>query len=323
MTTTTSTMMKKIEHYLTHRRSAGYRIKTDGYLLQSFARYADLHAPGEPLTVDLALRWATAPEGTQRVYHAKRLDALRTFARYLTAFDPRTEIPPQRLLGPSFMRVPPHIYTPQEIAALIHESLTYQPALRRDPLTGLRNATIIGLLACTGLRIGEVLALKNSDVDLDQGLITVRQSKNLPMRLVPITGCAASHLRRYREARDQRFGRSGDSEAFIRSPRGGHVSYETTSWAFERLRKRIGLKNTSGRNPRLHDLRHTFACNHLLRAYRENRNIDNAVHDLSIYLGHATLASTYWYLSGVPALLEQCTNRCESRGLQTRKGVRS
>ena len=323
MTTPTSAMMKKMEQYVAHRRSLGFRIRTDAYLLRSFARHADLHAPGEPLTVDLALRWATAPEGTQRVYHAKRLDALRTFARYLAVFEPRTEIPPQRLLGPSFIRVPPHIYTPQEIAALIRESLTYQPSLRRDPLTGQRNATIIGLLACTGLRIGEVLALKNIDVDLDQGLITVRQSKNLPMRLVPITDCAAGHLRRYREARDQRFGRSGDSDAFIRSPRGGHVSYETTAWAFKQLRKRTGLKEASGRNPRLHDLRHTFACNHLLRAYQENRNIDNAVHDLSIYLGHATLASTYWYLSGVPALLEQCTNRCEAQGLRTRKGDRS
>jgi integrase len=323
MTTATSSMMTNVERYLTHRRSLGYRSKTNGYLLRTFAQFADVHAVGEPLTIDLALRWATAPEGTRRVYHANRLDALRTFARYLAVFEPRTEIPPQRLLGPSFLRVPPHIYTPQEIAALIHESLTYQPSLRRDPLTGLRNATIIGLLACTGLRIGEALALKNSDVDLDQGLITVRQSKNLRMRLVPITDCAASHLRRYREARDQRFGRSGDSEAFIRSPRGGHLGYKSVLGAFQRLRRRAGLEGTFGRNPRLHDLRHTFACNHLLRAYRENRNIDNAVHELSIYLGHATLACTYWYLSGVPALLEQSTKRFEAHGLQHRKGKRS
>jgi integrase len=316
-------MMNKVEQYVSHRRSLGYRIRTDAYLLRSFARYADLHAPGEPLTVDLALRWATAPKGTQRIYHAKRLDALRTFAHYLLVFEPRTEIPPQRLLGPSFMRVPPHIYTPQEIAALIHEALTYKPSLRRDSLTGLRNATTIGLMACTGLRVGEALALNDSDVDLVQNLIIVRQSKNLPMRLVPITECAADRLRRYREARDQRFGYSGNSEAFFRSPRGGHVSYETISWAFKQLRKRTGLKDASGRHPRLHDLRHTFACNHLLRAYRENRNIDNAVHELSIYLGHATLDSTYWYLSGVPALLEQCTKRCEAQGLRPRKGDRS
>ena len=316
-------MMKKIEKYVTHRRSLGYKINSDGYLLRSFARYADLHSPDEPLTVDLALRWATAPQGTQRSYHAKRLDALRTFARYLATFEPRTEIPPVGLLGPSFKRVPPHIYTSEEIAVLIRESLTYQPSARRNPLTGLRNATVIGLLACTGMRVGEVLALNNGDVDLDQGLITVRESKNLPMRLVPITDCTVGHLQRYREARDQRFGRSENSDAFIRSPRGGHLGYGTMMWAFKQLRERIGLESASGRNPCLHDLRHTFACNHLLRAYRENRNIDNAVHELSIYLGHATLASTYWYLSGVPALLEQCTKRGEAQGLRSRNGDRS
>jgi len=323
MKTPASPMLKKIEQYLVHRRSLGYRINTDGYLLRSFARYADLHAPGEPLTVDLALRWATSPRNTQRVYHAKRLDALRTFARYLVAFEPRTEIPMPGLLGPSFMRVPPHIYTPQEIAALIRESLTYQPSLRRDPFIGLRNATIIGLLACTGMRIGEALALNDENVNLDQRLITVRQSKDLPMRLVPITDCAVGHLRRYRKARDKRFGRADDSDSFFRSSRGGYVSYRTVMWAFDRLRKRAGLNVSSGRPPRLHDLRHTFACNHLLRAYQENRNVDNAVHELSIYLGHATLDSTYWYLSGVPALLEQGAKRGEAQGLRPRNGGRA
>ena len=106
MTTPISAMMVNIDRYVAHRRSLGFAIRTDAYLLRSFARYADLHAPGEPLTVDLALRWAAAPKGTQRVYHAKRLDALRTFARYLAAFEPRTEIPPPGLLGPSFMRSP-------------------------------------------------------------------------------------------------------------------------------------------------------------------------------------------------------------------------
>ncbi len=140
------------------------------------------------------------------------------------------------------------------------------------------------------------------------------------MRLVPITDCAVGHLRRYRKARDKRFGRAGDADAFFRSPRGGHVGYGTMMWAFARLRERAGLNVSSGRKPRLHDLRHTFACNHLLRAYRENRDIDNAVQELSIYLGHATLASTYWYLSGVPALLEQCAKRGDAQGLQTRNG---
>jgi integrase len=251
MTTSTSALLKKIEEYVTHRRSLGYTDKKDVWLLRSFGRYADLHAPGEPLT---------------------------------------------------------------------RESLTYQPSLRRDSFTGMRTATVIGLLACTGLRIGEALALKNSDVNLEERLLTVRQSKNLPMRLVPITDCAADQLRRYREARDKRFARCDASEAFVRSSRGGPLSYSGISSAFRRMRNRTSLKESLGRKPRLHDLRHTFACNHLLRSYREKRDMDNAVHELSIYLGHASLACTYWYVSGVPALLKLCAKRFEAYGLPSRNG---
>jgi integrase len=97
--------------------------------------------------------------------------------------------------------------------------------LRRDPYIGPRNATIVGLLACTGMRIGEVLALKNSDVDLNRNVITVRQSKDLPTRLVPITRSASGHLRQYQEVRDQRFNNPGDADAFFRTPRGYHVPH--------------------------------------------------------------------------------------------------
>jgi len=314
-------MTKKVEQYTIHRRSLGYAFGTDSYQLRSLARYADRHAPGQPLTVDLALRWVTAPEGTRRNYYAARLSALRMFARYLIIFEPRTEIPPPGFLGPTFRRVPPRLYTPQEITALIHGRLTYRP-LRLNEFLGLRNTTIIGLLACTGLRPGEALALQNRDVDMTQELLTVRCSKNLPMRLIPITPCAAEHLRRYQNVRDKCFGPPDDMEAFFRSPRGGHVHYVRLHKAFQLLCQQTGLQKAWGRYPRMQELRHTFACNHLLRAYRENRNIDNAVHELSIYLGHSKLACTYWYLSAVPALLELCANRFEAHARQSQKGGR-
>lgn len=322
-------MMKKVEQYLEHKRFLGYKMITDGRQLQSFARYADSHAPDGTLTVDLATRWATSPDGIycryqlNRCYHAQRLSLVRGLARYLLAFDPQTEIPPQRLLGTTSMRVPPYIYTKQEISALIRECLTYRPSMKHQVYTGVRNATIIGLLACTGMRIGEVLALKNSDVDLVENVITVRHSKNLPMRLVPISKSASSRLQQYRKFHDQRFGSSDDSDAFMRSLRGGHISHGSILFAFMTARRRVGLENVTPRYPTMHDLRHTFACNHLLRAYRENRNIDNAIHDLSIYLGHANLKSTYWYLSAIPALLKLCSERSEALGLRPQKGGRS
>ncbi|MCL2641118.1 MAG: tyrosine-type recombinase/integrase, partial [Phycisphaerales bacterium] len=266
-----STIMTKVEQYLEHKRSLGYKMKTEDGQLRSFARYVELHAPAGPLTSDLALRWATSPKGTRRFYHALRLGFVRSFARYLAVFDPRTEIPPQRLLCATAMRAPPYIYKRREITALIRDVLIRPPTLRCDPYIGQRNATTIGLLACTGMRIGEVLALKNRDLDLNQNVITVRQSKNLPMRLVPISDSASRHLQQYRKVRDRRFGNSDDSGAFICSLRGGHSMHGPIWLAFRKSRKHLGLGNGTRRKPRLHDLRHTFACNHLLRAYRENR----------------------------------------------------
>jgi len=320
--TTSSTMMKKVEQYLTHKRSLGYKMINVAYRLRSFARYADLHAPAGPLTTDLALRWATSLAEAKHASHVWRLSTVRSFARYLAMFEPRTEIPSPHLLRRCSTRGTPYIYTRREIAALIRDILPGSRSLKHLVYPGVRNATVVGLLACTGMRIGEVLALKNRDVDLNRNVIIIRQSKNLPMRLVPISRSASGHLQQYQRTLGQQFGRSDDSDAFICSLRGGHLQRKTIGIAFRRSRKRVGLGNAARRAPRLHDLRHTFACNHLLRAYRENRNIDNAVHDLSIYLGHAKLESTYWYFSAVPALLEQCAKRSEALGLRSRKGGR-
>ena len=312
----TPTLLERANQYLEHKRALGYRLYADGYYLRSLGRYAERHAPGQPLTTELALGWATEPKAGKRVYHAKRLDALRPFARYLALFDPRTEIPPRGILGPSVSRIEPHIYTQEETAALMRAALMNKSWTTDRRINPQRNATIIGLLACTGMRIGEVLALKNQDVDLERGIITVRESKNLPMRLVPITDCTVRRLRAYLKTRDRCLGPSGEEEAFFESAYGGHFTYWSFSAAFGRIRKRAGLdrQNASGQAPRLHDFRHTFACNHLLRAYRENRNIDNAVHELSVYLGHVRLESTYWYLTGTPILFAECLRRFEAQG---------
>jgi len=316
--------MKKVDEYLEHRRCLGYAARTlkmDANHLRSLARYVAIHSPSlaGPLTVDMALRWAAFPTGTTRGYHAHRLSTVRVFSRYLAVFDPRTEIPPHRLLGPTNRRVPPYIYTRREIAILIRASLNEKPSRNFKPYSTTRNATIIGLLACTGMRIGEVLSLEDHDVDLTQNVITVHQSKNLPTRLVPISGSASRHLQHYRAIRDRYFEGSGNSDIFIRSQSGGRSDHDVIMRMFRRVRKHIGPWNAARRAPRLHDLRHTFACNHLLRAYRKKRNIDNAIHDLSVYLGHVDVAKTYWYLSAVPALLRLCSKRSEAFGLRLRR----
>ena len=318
----TATMLEKVNRYIEYRRKLGTKLWIASFLLRSFGRYCDQCAHGQPLTVELALQWATKPKTDKRHYHAKRLDAIRPFARYLSVFEPQTQIPPTRLLGPSFVRTTPHIYTRKETLALMRAARTIKATTGAPTINSLRNVTILGLLACTGMRIGEILALKNEDVDLVQAVLIVRHSKNLPMRLVPVKDSTVCRLRKYRDARDRRFDLSGPEDAFIRSSWNGPLTYRSFEAVFKTIRERAGLVGESAtrRNVRLHDFRHTFACNYLVRAYREKRNIDDAVHELSVYLGHAHLQCTYWYLTGIPALLKQCTQRFEAEARRQRKG---
>lgn len=308
-------LREKVSEYLEYRRNLGFTLHTDGYLLRSFADYADRHVPGQPVTIKLALEWATLPQTGNRTYHAKRLDALRVFARHLALSEPETEIPPGKILGPSIARAEPYIYSQKEILTLMATAQKIMPYYRQEQTAPIRNATVIGLLACTGMRIGEVLRLENRDVDLKQGVILVRESKNLPMRLVPLAQGALPPLRSYQRVRDRFFGPTLETERFFMSAYGRKLSYTTFFHAFKRILAKAGFLADSeqGVVPRIHDLRHTFACNHLLRAYQENRDIDNAVHELSVYLGHATLNSTYWYLTGIPALFELCSRRFEAQ----------
>ena len=303
-----TSMQTAVDRYIVHKRGLGYVCRTEKFLLRSFAAYVDWHAPCEQLTIKLALEWATAPGTGSRAYYAKRLNVLRSFARHIAVTEPATQVPPKGILGASVSRIEPYIYTPEEVAALMQTAR--ERVISNGKTNQLRNATLIGLLACTGMRVGETLALDNADVDFEGRLINVRNSKNLALRLVPITACTAHRLHEYQQARDKRFGPGGPHSAFFVSAKGGRLCYSSFQWAFAKIRTRTGMKgNGAGHSPRIHDLRHTFACNHLLRAYRDGLDIDAAVQDLARYLGHANLAATYYYLKAVPALFDECTKR--------------
>lgn len=307
-----TTMQHRVESFNEYKRGLGYAWRTEGFLLRSFAKHADRHAPGRPITVALALDWAIAPQ-TTRLYHAKRLDAVRTFAKHEAARDPKTEIPPPRLLGPSYSRTTPYIYSRTEVSTLVSTATSTLPE------RGLRNATCstaIGLLACTGMRVGELLALDDEDVDLSQALIHIRDSKNARLRVIPISQSAVRRLVNYKDLRERNFRSAGACRGFIRGSNGMRMSYDSFRGAFGRVLSAsgVGRRQASRATPRIHDLRHTFACNHLLRAYRKGWDVDASVHDLSVYLGHANLKSTYWYLTAIPELFSECLRRLGAVG---------
>lgn len=304
----TPRMVRLARDYLAYRKSLGFQLAGVEPLLLRFAAYADRAGHRGPLTTELVLRWVRLPKAGSPGYLARRLDVVRGFARHRAVADPRTEIPPPRLLGATYRRRTPHIYSEAELSALIGAARGLSSGAGLRPHT---YATFFGLLACTGLRVSEAVKLTRDDVDWSQGLLTVRQTKFRKSRLVPLHATALRALRDYAARRD-RAHPAPTIGAFFLTDRGTPLPRSSVGVTFWNLRKRLGW--SAGRDrprPRIHDLRHTFACRRLQRWYADGVDVEHAVTALATYLGHAAVRDTYWYLTGTPELLALATARFE------------
>ena len=304
-----STIHDALETYLALRRELGSQMRGPAARLRRFVKFLDRERAGV-ITTELALRWATAPAGVASATWAQRLGDVRRFAAWLSATDSQTEVPPQGLLPERYSRRPPYIYSDEEIARIVRE------AARLPSPRGLRAssyATLFGLLAVTGLRIGEALALDRDDVDLRGGILRVRRAKFGKSRFVPLHDSTRQALRRYEKRRDTLVPRPS-SPAFLLSERGKRVTQCSARYNFAVVSRAVGLRapTTGGRHghgPRLHDMRHRLAVRTLIRWYQEGRNVERELPKLSTYLGHVHVADTYWYLEAVPELLRLATER--------------
>ena len=292
-----------VARYLQYRTRLGFKLENDAYALASLVRLARQRRHGGPLTTALAVAWACASAQASPCQKARRLDAVRTFARFWRAFDPRTEVPPVGILGPSYPGRPPvHIYTHREIAALLATTAQWQPAWRAATFT-----TFFGLLAVTGLRLSEALHLPTQDLDWAAGTVTIRHAKFARVRCLPLHPTTLQALRHYHRHTVRRDGQL----AFFVQPSGQPLSLWQVKHAFQKARRQLGW--SAGPRRRLHDLRHTFAVHTLLRWYRRRQNVGPKLLALTTYLGHRRLTDTYWYLSAVPALLALARQRWERR----------
>jgi integrase len=295
-----------VEEYLSVRRGLGFALETPAYLLRDFARYADTVGHRGPLTTELAVRWALASRSNNPGQAVRRLGAVRQFARYRALLDPATEVPPPGLLGRLPRRPQPHIYSDAELAALLDQASLLLP--RR----GLRPRTYVAffsLLACTGVRLSEASRLAVEDVDLNAGVLTIREGKFRKARLVPLHPSATAALARYAADRDACCEGPG---RFFRTERTPALNKDTVEKTFGRLRRRLGwTADGRARPPRIHDLRHSFAVRRLLRWYEEGADLERKLLALSLYLGHAKVSDTYWYLTGVPELMAVAAKRFE------------
>jgi integrase len=258
------------------------------------------------ITYPLALKWAMHPPATRPTW-ALRFTDVRGFSRYLYGRNPRSEVLPMQVLAfPS--RAKPYLYTEIEIASLL------EAALAIPPITALRRSTyhtLFGLLAVTGLRIGEALALKRQDADLEQGILTIRGTKFGKTRLVPIHPTTCEVLTRYASKRDAHIN-PARSDYFFVAERGGKLLHQYVWPVFIRLSRQIGLRAASARRgPRLHDFRHRFAVQTLVNWYRSGEPVEQLLPVLATYLGHVCVRDTYWYLSACPELMGHAVTRLE------------
>lgn len=307
--TTSPSFVDLVDEYLVYRRGLGFDLESPRWLLRDFARHADRIGHRGAVTIDLAVQWALFSRSSDPVQAARRLSAVRQFARHRAVVDPATEIPPVGLLGHvPRRRGQPHIYSDAEIEALLQQARLLLP--RR----GLRPRTYIAffsLLASTGLRLSEACRLTIDDVDLVEGILTIREGKFRKSRLVPLHSTTTKALTRYAALRDA-CSNAPRSECFFRTDRTPALALAAVEKTFSRLRDRLGwTAQGRARRPRIHDLRHTFAVRRLLRWYEDGADLDRKILALATYLGHAKVTDTYWYLSAIPELMAITSQRFE------------
>lgn len=293
-----------IDFYLSSRRPLGFTLKSDETMLRSLARYArQVHYQGA-LTKDLILEWARLPKEVEPLWWARRLLTAHRFARFWHAFDPRVQVPPAGIFGPAYRRGRAHLYTAQEIAGLLDACESLMPTQSLLPATF---RTLLGLLACTGLRISEALNLQTQDFDASAGTLLIRKSKGGQSRYVPLKSSAVTALKNYQRLRHKHYPHRSTS-AFFLTGKGRPLSYRRAGKIFRALRMKLGWKQAPA--PRLHDLRHTFAVNRLLTWQRRgNPAVNRNILALATYLGHRNIRHTYWYLSAGPELLVLASDR--------------
>ena len=304
-----NTLTEAVHDYVGMRQSLGFKlVQVEGWL-KDFATFMDTHGKTW-VTTELALQWAVQPVGRQPATWAKRLTAVRGFARYRSSTDARSEIPESGLLASRQRRAKPYLYSESEISNLLAAAC----ALKSD--NGLRGQTyycLFGLLAVAGLRISEALALQRHDVNLQQGLLTIRGAKFGKSRLVPLHESTRGILAQYAQRRDAAFDHAVAAN-FLLSERGKALSTSTVRRTFRQLSVQIGLRGPKDRSgPRLHDYRHRFATETLLRWYRSGEDIERRLPALSTFMGHSRTSDTYWYISACPELMGEAARRLEQR----------
>ena len=300
-----SALGRHVEEYLALRRSLGFKLEREEQLLAHFVAHSEA-AGEEHLTSALAIAWAKLPVAASPNQWARRLGVVRRFAVYLVTMDPATEVPPSGIFPTNRRRPSPYLFSESDIERVLAAARGLAP-----PLRAATHEALFGLLAVSGMRIGETISLTRGDVDLESGVITIRHAKFDRTRLVPLHESTTAALCVYAATRD-RLCRQPRADVFFCSSVGTALNRSGVDKTFREITTALGLRTVTTR-PRVHDLRHGFAVRTLVNWQRQGVSIDRHLATLAGYLGHVAPSDTYWYLSAVPELMTLAAGRLEAR----------
>jgi len=316
-----SKLRTAVDKYVALRRGLGFKLGRTETRLRQFLVFMEGKRTSR-ITTALALEFAMEAAHLDPKTKAHRLSAVRGFARHHLAADPATEIPPLGLLPGGSKRAHPYLYSEAEILRLLEGAKEY-PSWNRFPgpwwsrFQAQTFCCLFGLLTVTGMRVGEVLNLQPGDIDWTERVLTIRQAKFGKSRLVPLHATTLKALATFVQHRDRFFAQlpsQPELSHFFVTSRGTRLQVTHVNRVFLIISRQIGLRAPNARRgPRLHDLRHRFAVETLLRWYRQGEKPDRLLPVLSTFLGHTHVSGTYWYLSSTPELMRAAGQRLERR----------
>lgn len=300
-----NTLRQVAADYLAVRRALGFKLRGHDRLLDDFIDHLERSAE-TTVTISAAVAWATAPVGVSPVRWSQRFSVVRGFARHLQCLDPTVEVPPEDLLACRRHRPTPYLFSDADIARLVQAAADLKPGLR-----GATYNAFFGLLAVTGMRVGEAIQLDRAEVDLRSGSVDIDRAKFRKHRRVPLHPSTLAALTRYCDTRDRLCPRP-TTPAFFVSTRGTRLLDVCVHVAFNKLVDTLGLESQPGaERPRVHGLRHSFAVATVRDWHRQGGDPAGRMSVLSAFLGHADPAYTYWYLQACPELLGLAAERLD------------
>jgi site-specific recombinase XerD len=303
------TLRDLLKDYLAMRRSLGFKLHSTGDLMMSFVSFME-QRQADYITTLLALEWANQTMSLQPGRCGTRLNPVRSFARYCSAMDPRTEVPPFGLLPSHYARPTPYLFSAEDVSNLLRACLQSHP---NESFVDRTMYCVLGLLSVAGLRISEALNLTLDDIDNDDGILLIRSAKFGKFRFVPMHSTTVAVLTSYQRLRESLLAGRRVPHLFLNA-KAARLTYEQANDQFHRLSEKAGLPSRSAsRRPHLHDLRHHFAMSTLMNWYRDGQDIEQRLPVLSAFLGHVQISNTYWYLSACPDLLGVAKERLERR----------